>query len=165
MNLYLIRHADAASVSSSSEDASRPLTDTGQQQSEALGKFMRDRKINLERIITSPLLRAEQTAEGIRRVWDTSPPPLAVCEYLAPGSKRKQLSRYLRDTGCQDVALIGHAPDLPAYAGWLIGGKKSHIDIAKAGVACISLDGRCRKGGGTLTWLITPDWFAANSHK
>ena len=45
------------------------------------------------------------------------------------------------------------------FAGWLIGSKRAQIDLAKAGIACISVADEPRKGGGALVWLVTPEWY------
>jgi hypothetical protein len=47
-------------------------------------------------------------------------------------------------------------PDLNDYPGWLIAAKMAQVDPAKA-AACVRFDGEPGKGGGVLTWLITPD--------
>ena len=61
------------------------------------------------------------------------------------------------------VAVVGHAPDLSEWAAWLIGGKKAHIDLAKAGIALIRCPEGPRKGACSLIWLVTPDWLVARN--
>jgi phosphohistidine phosphatase SixA len=53
---------------------------------------------------------------------------------------------------------VGHQPDLSEYAAWLIGDKKAQVNLAKAGAAFIECEAGPSKGGGVLTWLITPAW-------
>ncbi len=57
------------------------------------------------------------------------------------------------------MTLVGHMPDLAVYTGWLIGTKKAQIGIAKSGVVFIESDTGPQKGAGTLTWLLTPEWY------
>jgi phosphohistidine phosphatase len=162
VDLYLIRHADAVPLGEGgfTEDADRPLTETGQEQAKQLAIGLRQKGVHLSMVLTSPLLRARQTAEGMLSAWQDAGPELRVCEDLAPGGKRRRLSRFLKDLGQDRVALVGHQPDLGEYAAWLIGSKKAQIDLAKAGVAYIACPQGAGKGEGTLTWLVTPDWLS-----
>jgi phosphohistidine phosphatase SixA len=108
--------------------------------------------------VTSPLLRAQQTAAGICAQWPAL--ELRECDDLAPGGKPRKLARYLRDGGGNAIGLVGHMPHLGEYTAWLIGSRKAQIDLAKAGVACVECPNGPRKGGGTLVWLVTPEWLS-----
>jgi phosphohistidine phosphatase len=110
-------------------------------------------------VVSSPLLRARQTAEKMLRQWSAPVPELYICEELEPGGRRKRLARFLRDLNREALALVGHQPDLGEFAAWLIGGKKAQIDLAKAGVACIACGDGPRKKNGMLQWLVTPEWL------
>ena len=57
------------------------------------------------------------------------------------------------------VLIVGHQPDLGVFASWLAGSKKTQIDFAKAGVACIEFENAVDKGEGKLIWLVTTEWF------
>jgi phosphohistidine phosphatase len=162
MELYLIRHADAQPVGEGGveDDAERPLTAVGQAQCRVLAASLQRQKVHLDKVVTSPLLRARQTAEGLSLHWTGTLPTQEVCDELAPDGKRGKLTRFLRKLGAESVAVVGHQPDLGAYLAWLIGGKKAQVELAKAGVACVHFDGKPGKGDGVLTWLITPDWCA-----
>jgi phosphohistidine phosphatase len=161
VELYLIRHADAAPLGEGgiTVDADRPLTAEGQTQARLLATGLQQRGIQPGVIVTSPLLRARQTAEGMVRAWSQPAPDVRAYEELAPGGKRRRLIRSIRDFGSEKVALVGHQPDLGKFAAWLIGSKKAQIDIAKAGVVCIVFNGRPGKGEGRLVWQVTPEWL------
>jgi len=160
MDLYLIRHADARSLVDANvpEDADRPLSDLGEAQARTLGSGLQKRGVRFATLLTSPLLRARQTAEGILRQWTLPAPDLRLCEELAPGARRKKLSRFLRSLKADSLGLVGHMPDLGLFGSWLLGSKKFDLDLAKAGVAKIECVDGPRKGRGTLVWLVTPDW-------
>jgi phosphohistidine phosphatase len=165
VDLYLIRHADALALGERgiTEDADRPLSAGGEVQARTVGAGLQAKGVRPEVIVTSPLVRARQTAEGIQRQFQVERPALEICEELAPGGKPKRLARFLRGLGRDAVVLVGHQPDLPEWAAWLIGSKKAQIDLAKAGVALISCPDGPRKGGGTLVWLVRPEWFGAGA--
>ena len=160
MDLYLIRHAEAQPLGEGGvrDDAERPLTAAGHGQCGPLAGALQRQGVRLEHVVTSPLLRARQTAEGLLKNLAPPTPELHTCDFLAPGGKRRKLTRFLRGLGAQSVAIVGHAPDLDLYAGWLIGAKKAQVDLAKAGAACIHFDDEPGKGVGVLTWLVTPEW-------
>lgn len=161
MDLYLIRHADAVPLGEGgiTTDEERPLTDKGKDQAKALSLALQKHGIKLAKVFTSPLLRARQTAEEMVSSWQGPAPTLELCVHLAPGGKRKRLAKLLRALPNDSFALVGHQPDIAAFAAWLIGSKKAQLDIAKAGVACISCGIAPKKDSGTLLWLVTPEWL------
>jgi len=161
MELYLIRHADAVTLGEGGiiEDAARPLTPKGEAQARFLGDGLARWGIRLEVLLTSPLVRARQTADGIAQHLTRPAPEVRLCEDLAPGGKRRRLARGLKDIGKKAIGVVGHQPDLGEFAAWLIGSKKAQIDFAKAGVANIVCDEEPGKGEGRLVWLAGPEWF------
>jgi phosphohistidine phosphatase len=160
MNIYLIRHADAVPLGEGHfpHDVDRPLTPKGHEQAKLVAKALHRHGVQLDAIVTSPLVRAHETAETLHKSLSPAP-QLQTCDELAPGGKAKKLTKFVRESGQQAIALVGHQPDLGAYAAWLIGSKKARIDLAKAGVACISFPEEPRKGEGMLQWLVGPEWM------
>ncbi|HXG10102.1 MAG TPA: phosphohistidine phosphatase SixA [Gemmataceae bacterium] len=159
MDLYLIRHAEAKPLGADgiTRDEDRPLTEAGEAQARELAAGLQRHGVHLGLLLTSPLLRARQTAEAILRQWSLPAPELRVCAELAPGVKPKKLARLLRILSADGVGLVGHMPDLARHTAWLIGGKKAQIDLAKAGAAHLVCPDFPRKGSCTLIWLVTPE--------
>lgn len=166
MDLYLIRHADALALGTGgiTDDAERPLSEEGKAQARLLATGLRGQGVRLEKVVTSPLVRARQTAEELVRQWPPPAPVVEICAELSPGGKPRKLARFLRDLGGEAVAVVGHQPDLGYLASWLIGSRKAQLDFAKGGVAYLAFDGGPGKGSGCLRWLVTPRWLgpAAN---
>jgi len=162
MDLYLIRHADAKPLGDDGirSDEERPLTDKGRDQSKTLAAILQKKGVQLGLVVSSPLLRARQTAEGMLSHWKNTPPALTECDEVSPGGKPRKLSRFLRGQPAEAIAVVGHIPGIVEYAAWLIGSKKAQLDLAKAGVAHIVCPDGPRKGEGTLQWLVTPEWYA-----
>ncbi|HTU88859.1 MAG TPA: phosphohistidine phosphatase SixA [Gemmataceae bacterium] len=160
MELYIIRHADAQPLGEGDveRDEDRPLTAKGHTQCGPLAAALQRQGVHLDRIVTSSLLRARQTAENLIQDLAAPKPELHICDHLAPGGKRRKLTRFLIGLGAQSMAVVGHMPDLALYAGWLIGSRKAQIDLAKAGVACIHFEDEADKGTGALVWMVTPEW-------
>ena len=163
MDLYLIRHAHAVplGVDGTTDDAIRPLSEEGRRQAHELAAVFTRRGIRLECVVTSPVLRARQTAEGMRQGLGETPPQLYESQELAPGGKRSKLARFLRQLGRETIAVVGHQPDLGKLVAWLIGSKKASVDLAKAGIAHVHSDEGPGKSCGTLIALLPPEWVAA----
>ena len=161
MELYLIRHAEALALGERgiTNDEERPLSDSGESVAEAAARALQAKGIVLDRLFTSPLLRARQTAEIFLRVWSRPELVLETCDALAPGGKPRKLSKILLRSSGEKIGLVGHQPHLGDYAAWLIGAKKAQIDIAKAGVAVLECGELPAKGLGSLRWLVTPEWL------
>jgi phosphohistidine phosphatase len=161
VDLYLIRHAEALTLGERgiTDDAERPLSEHGENQAEMVGKGFQRKGLQLDMVVCSPLVRARQTAEIFLRNWSPAPPEIQFNEGLLPEARPRKLARFLRSLNKQRIGLVGHAPHLPHFAAWIIGGKKAQLDIAKAGVVFITCEGEARKGQGTLHWMVGPEWF------
>jgi len=160
VELYLVRHAEAVTLGEKgiNTDEERSLTEDGEKQARLVGQALRQHGITLDKVVTSPLVRAKQTADGMLRDWPDPKPELVECDELTPDSKPRRLGRFLRDLGGEHIALVGHMPHLGELTAWLIGSKKAQVDLAKAGIACVSST-NAKKGRGTLQWLVTPEWL------
>src|SRR5437763_15695105 len=123
MDLYLIRHADALALGERgiTDDADRPLSEKGEHQAQQVGEALRKRRVALDKLVTSPLVRARQTTDLILEHWDGAPPDVHVCEDLAPDGKPRKLAKFLRKLGGDDVGLVGHLPHIAHWACWLLG--------------------------------------------
>jgi phosphohistidine phosphatase len=161
MDFYLIRHADAQALGEGNiqEDSDRPLTKTGLDQCGPLAAALVRHGVKLDHVVSSPLLRARQTAEEMLKHWPAPAPPLTLCEDLSPGGKPRKTTRFLRGLDGSGVAVVGHMPDLAAYAAWLIGSKKAQVELAKSGLARVRFEARPGKGEGVLVWVVTPEWY------
>jgi phosphohistidine phosphatase len=162
VDLYLIRHASALALGDHNitDDFDRPLSADGKVQSENLAAGLQGRKIILDAVLASPLVRARQTAEEMLKHWPAPAPELRLCDELRPEGRSRKLGKLLRNLGMGAVALVGHQPDLSRHAGWLIGYKKAQVEFAKGGVGYFQVPGEVRKGSGNLVWLVTQEWLA-----
>jgi phosphohistidine phosphatase len=161
VDLYLIRHADAVPLGEAgiAEDAARPLSAHGKEETLILSSGLLRQGVRPAIVLTSPLLRARQTAEGFAQGLGEPTVEVRLCRELAPGGKRRRLSRVIKDLGMSTVAAVGHQPDLGEFAAWLIGSKNADIDFAKGGVACIHWEDMPGRPHGELQWLVTPQWL------
>ena len=143
MELYIVRHGEAGQAMRvrGRADAERELTREGRKETADVAKALRALGCAPERIGTSPLARARQTAEILADVLDAKK-KLESCEFLSPGSDAEALIRWLRDVRADSVMIVGHMPDLAHLASALLAPKAS-LDIVfkKSGVCCISFGG------------------------
>ena len=104
VRLFVVRHAEAAP---GEPDDLRTLTAYGQQQARELGRRFVRKKIQPDAVISSPLLRARQTAEGIAAAVGLEPEP---DERLAPGATADDVRAVVAGRG-ETVVVVGHQPD------------------------------------------------------
>jgi phosphohistidine phosphatase len=160
MNLYLIRHAEAAPLGADGVtcDEDRPLTDAGRVQAKSLGASFRKRGLRFDAIVTSPLLRARQTSDEFVAALKEPAPPVLVFDEIGFEVRPRKICKYLIELPASDaVAIVGHQPGLSRFAAWLAGSKKAQIDLAKAGFAHLTCD-EPDKGAAELIALVPPEW-------
>jgi phosphohistidine phosphatase len=156
IELYLIRHGLAAERGEAwPDDAKRPLTGKGlsrlRREARALEKF----GISFDQIVTSPLVRARQTAEVFADGL-SSHPPTAHSEVLAPGGTPAQVIQELgKFSRRKRIALVGHEPNLCELAARLLGARGA-IEFKKGSIGCIEVAALPPTRPGTLLWLVTP---------
>lgn len=112
MRLVLVRHAEAAP---GDPDELRTLTPAGHEQARALGERLRAEGLQPDAVLSSPLLRARETATELG-----FGEPLALVE-LAPGATVDDVKAAIADRG-ETVVVVGHQPDCGAAAAALTGG-------------------------------------------
>src|SRR5262249_21659959 len=160
VNLYFIRHAEAAPLGTDgvNADEDRPLTPAGEEQTSQLAQALLRHGVTLSLLCSSPLLRARQTAHGLVHLWTDPKPEVRILEELIPDGKPRKLAKSLRRIQAESLALVGHMPSMAAFAAWFLGSKKAQVDFDKAGAAHFACADEIEKGCGTLLWLVTPEW-------
>jgi phosphohistidine phosphatase len=154
MLLHLLRHAHAGDWSTwEGTDAARPLTDKGRSQSERLGRFLAGIAFRPDLLITSPKVRAVETAEVVARLLDAS---VAVDDRLAAPLDLPTMEAILSSHGDPErPVLVGHDPDFSDLVAALCGA--AGVPMRKGAFARIEVDRPLQLGTGTLRWLIPPD--------
>ncbi len=154
MRLFFLRHGPAVSQEGwSRPDEERPLTDEGREVVAAVGERLSQLDVHVDAILTSPFVRASQTAEIVADALGARD-ALAVEPRLASGFAFRQLREILADTAqAASVVLVGHNPDLTDVVRQLVGG--GSIKLRKTAIALVDL--KDLPSGGTLVWLAQPD--------
>jgi phosphohistidine phosphatase len=140
MYLYLIRHGIAVNLDTIDpnlklDDQSRPLTKIGRKKLEQVAKKLQKCGLEFDRIFTSPLVRAQTTADIL--IAQKLSSQLDVCDDLAPtGNLESWLNWWNTQSiykSISKLALVGHEPNLSEWAELLIFGNIQHRLILKKG--------------------------------
>lgn len=150
MELYLLRHADADTIAERDED--RPLSEKGQDQARKVARFCEAHHLDRMRVLTSPVLRALQTAEIVSRHLGAK---IVVAPWLACGMRPNAALEGLREYAREDaVMIVGHEPDFSGLVAFLLGlPSGEHIEIRKASLTRLTLHA-LEKGGARLDFVV-----------
>ena len=160
MQVWFVRHATAVDPEKFlGEDADRPLTKKGRKRFRLLAHSLAASAVPPQLILTSPLLRAVETAETLRKSAGLSKEQVLVENRLAPGLTAAKLISALGKQAQEVIAVVGHEPDFSACVSQLTGG--SRIEMGKGFIACVEFEGPLKAKQGTLRWLIGPKLDAA----
>ncbi len=152
MQLFVIRHATAEDALPEQDDPSRELTDDGIRKLRQVVKGLRKLDISFDRVLTSPWLRALQTAERLEAISDSVP----IATDLLCQRPHAELLAMIAERN-EDTAVVGHEPWLSELVAWLAFGDTRHgdaLEIKKAGV--VWLEGSAVPGGMKLVALLPP---------
>lgn len=122
MKLVLIRHAESAP---GDPDELRTLTPDGHEQARLLGERLRADGVEPDAVLTSPLLRARETAAEL---GFGEPEPL---DELGPGATEHDVRAAIAGRGAT-VVVVGHQPDCSRIAAALRGGPEPPFPTASA---------------------------------
>ena len=161
MNLYLMRHAIAVARDEPGvdTDGERPLSPKGIKRMRKAARGLKRLEIPFDALLTSPLLRARQTADVVAPLIGLEG-QIEVISGLTPESSVDNLISDL--TGYQNrehLLLVGHEPLLSQTVSFLLGAKKNEtlgIELKKAGLCRIEIDGLPADKPGKLHWLLAP---------
>lgn len=154
MNLYILRHASAGTRRANPViDVKRPLDKEGKQQCLLIGGFLNTLNVQFDRVVSSPLKRALQTASlvGTETGYDSK---IDVSDALSPEASVQNFHDLIRNLQKYDnVLVVGHNPNLPIFFGSLLAPSgRPGIRLRKGAVARID----CTRLPGTLHWLVDP---------
>jgi phosphohistidine phosphatase len=156
MDLLVLRHGEAGQSSNLASDFKRSLTVEGKQEIVEIANGLKSLGVELDHILTSPLLRAKQTAEIVAKSLKYKN-KIEEIDSLKPEGNRLEfysvLSRFKLDSV---VLVVGHEPYLSELIGEAISTSGCRIDLKKAGLARIKVVSILPKIKGELRWLLSP---------
>jgi phosphohistidine phosphatase len=158
MQLLIIRHAIAFERDRHrwADDGARPLSPAGLSRSRKAAAGLKELCKVPDRLLSSPLIRARQTAKILTEV--ASWPAAEIAPELAPGESAAAVLTLLAMDRSMRIAVVGHQPDLSALlaACLLRDGSTLPIEMKKNAVACLSFEGKTQVGHAALKWVATP---------
>jgi phosphohistidine phosphatase len=160
MNLYLLRHGLAVEPGSPgyATDADRPLTAEGERKMERIAEAMKALELSFDLILSSPYLRARQTAEIVAKTLKARK-RLELADVLTPAHGPERVVAHLKSLAPtpQDALLVGHEPGLSELISFLVGGGADlAITMKKGGLCKLAAEPLTAGHCASLEWLLTP---------
>ena len=155
--LYLVRHgiAEPAELAGGS-DEERRLTAKGAQRAREVARGLCSLGVTVDRIFTSPLPRARETAEILIEELDLARDCLTEMTLLRPESSPAEIAEWLGGLALNSISLVGHNPSLSNLISYLITGGRPGgptFELKKCGIACLELP---ESETARLKWLAEP---------
>lgn len=152
MQVFIMRHGDAALDAAS--DSVRPLTSCGCDESRLMANWLKGQKVDIERVLVSPFLRAEQTLDVVGDCMNL-PAQVDVLPELTPCGDVGLVSAYLQALANEEVGavlVISHLPLVGYLVSELCPGETPPMFTTSA-IANVTLD---ESGKGTFNWQMSP---------
>ena len=163
IDLFILRHGEAGNrMTVVEKDSERPLTPEGRTEMQKIAKSLKAIGLQTDRIYTSPLRRARETAEIAAKILEI--PTLEEWDELKPDGSKTGLYRKLArlEQNLRPI-LVGHEPYLTSMIGEIIGTTSAKIVLKKGGVAKVRITSFSPRISGELRWLLTPKIIAKMS--
>ncbi len=158
MDIYIVRHGIAIDREDPKcpPDPERYLTEEGIEKTKRVAAAVAALGASPDLLLSSPYVRAMQTAEIFASALDYSKQKIRQTDLLLPGTEPSLLFRELaKDKHTSTLFVFGHAPQLDDIIAAALGSKHHITSLKKAGVALIELK-RVSPPNGQLVWLAPP---------
>jgi phosphohistidine phosphatase len=156
MLLYIVRHGIAISRDDpdAPSEAERFLTSKGVEKTREAARGFRQMGTHAESVLSSPYLRALQTAEIFCGALDIPNSKIRKTDALKPEAAPKLLIEELSKVRALEVICFGHAPQVDELIAYATHAPKAFTEIKKAGAACLDLHS-FSPVDGKLRWIVT----------
>lgn len=163
MHILLFRHGiavDRNDPQAPADDEQRPLLPKGAKKTRAAARGLLALGFDPTVMISSPLVRAVQTADIVAEVLRVPPAARKTWNTLKPDADAADAARELSGMNATGVLVVGHAPQLDKLLAWLVGAPQPFTLLKKSGAVLLDAE-RVAKGGAELVWLMGPAELAA----
>ena len=158
MEIFLLRHGKAEERSYNiRSDSKRKLTEAGKREITFVAKGIRNLNIDFDFVISSPLVRAKQTAEIILKYVNST--KLLIWNELKPEiDVEKTIKKLATISPSSSVLLIGHEPHLTTLIGTIISPDSKNLNISLKKGGFVHIKASKEKFGilGSLRSILTP---------
>ena len=150
MELVLLRHGKAENVNPDG-DFQRALVEKGRQQARRAGRTLRAAGLLPDIVLTSPLIRARQTADEFCQTANMPGPVIQgwLASGMVPETAMAELAAF---QDFKRVAIVGHEPDFSSLVEWILGVTGGGVEFKKGAIACLKVTPPARFGN--LVYLI-----------
>lgn len=156
MRLYILRHGIAEDSAPDNDDRKRALTDEGRRELREVLKAAKRAKTNPGLILTSPYIRARQTARIAAEVLGYKD-DLIESGVLVPGGESQEVWNEVRAHRDQnEVLLVGHDPLFSGLVGFLLGSQSILVDMKKGAMVRLDFENFAPQPHGVLKWMLVP---------
>ena len=156
MQLYILRHGVAENGKPGGSDADRALTADGKKKLRETLRVVQRAGVAPELIISSPYLRAMETAAIATEVF-TYKEAVLQTKVLIPAEDPKPVWEEIRiHKSAASLLLVGHEPLLSALAAFLLGAPSVYVDMKKGAILRIDIDSFGAQPRGVLKWMLVP---------
>ena len=156
MRIYLLRHGIAEDAGPRTPDFKRELTDEGRKKLAGVLRLARRAGVQPELVISSPLVRAVQTAEMAREGFRVEAEIHETRALVPEGSPHKVWEELSGLRNLDSVLLAGHEPLLSSLTAWLLGTPELQVQMTKGAMVCIEMEQFRGEPHGILRWMVTP---------
>jgi len=160
MKLYILRHAIAENRDEGAypDDSLRPLTAKGKKKMVKMAEHLKDMGVRLDLILTSPYVRAHETAKIVLEAFELKKKQLVLSDHLTPSGFAKDLIAEINEKyPLENLMLVGHEPYLSDLIALLVSGDPSmSVTMKKGGLCRLSIDKLAYEKCATLEWLLMP---------
>ena len=157
--LYLIRHGIAEERGEAwPDDSKRPLTEDGMSRLRKSARSLARLGVTFDVVLTSPLVRTQQTAEIIASAFSPKPPIVNVDSLAPDGSPTTFIAELEKHAKRTSIAIVGHEPGIGELASKLIG-MRAEMEFKKGAIARIDVEVLPPKGPGILRWFVPPKFL------
>lgn len=156
MILYIVRHGIAVDKTDpkAPPDPERPLTAKGVQKTRSAALGLKELGVKPDVLITSPYVRAAQTAEIFAEALGFPTAKVRVTDALKPPANPADFMKELSHLKAKEVMCFGHAPHLDQLIAQMVGARGVFTELKKAGIA--SLEHTGTHGAWRLVSILTP---------
>jgi phosphohistidine phosphatase len=160
MKIYLVRHGIAYEPGTPGyeDDTQRPLTEKGRDKMTRIARAVRELGAKPNYILSSPYIRARQTAEIFAKALKYKKDKLVFSPLLAPmGPAGPIIAEITEKYETDELLIVGHEPCLSGFVSALAAGTPDlAINIKNGGVCCMSADDLRTERKASIEWLLTP---------
>ena len=156
LRLYLVRPGLEAEGDQGGRSAYRPLTEKGRRRFQKTARAFARMGCKIDLILTSPLVRAVQTAEILAGAIDHG--EVAILEALDPGFEVEAVRRAIaaRAGKARAIAIVGHEPQLSSVLAALSGVPRSDLDLKKGAIVRVDAPGFGEGTRADPRWWLKP---------